>query len=129
MSRQCTVLADTVGRWWWCACLCRRDTVKIDLLRHVDSHSTWKQNPSRVAWQHLWLAEENYLLPCGHTNDLLHEDGDKKCKCVGEGDNEEGEMDGFWSQPRAGVLWPCYHFLRPQSPSHWHMLLRFLLDF
>ena len=51
-------------------------------------HSTWEPDPSRVVWQRLCkrlLAEKNYLLPCGHTNDLLHEDGGKKCKCVGGG--------------------------------------------
>ena len=38
-------------------------------------------------------------------NDLLHQDGDKKCKCVGEGDNEEREMDGcFGHSLGAGVL-------------------------
>ena len=28
----------------------------------------------------------------------------KNVNVLGEGDNEEGEMGGFWSQPRAGVF-------------------------
>ena len=73
--------------------------------RGQSQHVEAKSKPSRVAtYVTAPPSGEKLSVTMRTTNDLLHEDGGKRWKCVGEGDNEEGEMDGFWSQPRAGVF-------------------------
>ena len=70
---------------------------QIDLFSTRGHHSTWE--PIQAASHgsdcaERLLAEENILLPCGHTGDLLHEGWWQKGVDVSEEkNNEEGGMD------------------------------------